>query len=930
MRAAALPLTLRLALVWEAVLFWCHFCPGGSGLAPVVCQAAVQPGAQECDSEHAMLLLQQQQLFWAAKEWQPAACWVQTGPMLNRQQQARCRCLTTRTHHILALGSAAELTCTGVWLGCPGTCLPRQLHDMRPGRPACVWSAPFQMPLCTAHTPVLHAPGRSVPSCHSALLQVGHMLQLLGQPRDVLELSYCLGPPSEGSTRGSIAGSRLPAAQPSEAGRTASGAAAEVAATPQRLAAPHLAPAQGAVLPIEAAACPGAHPQRPAAPLLAPAAPPPSLTTRRQSHLPEALPELTLEDGSMPHAAEAGPEADAQECCAAACGRIPPRAAGSQQNSRPGPGQLQGSGAQQQQGQGALLAPETVHMSPLMKQQSELLDALPDMELGMDLDAAAEGPAAAAAPYGAAAAAEASSDALAERGAARGRQGWQAPADRGGAVAMQLSFGHAGGSRGDPAAQHAQGAVGPAEGSQPAASQGTGGAGGQGSAGGGFCFARSPLQPRVATQVSSPARDLVPRDRRPKRKRSARRLLGSGPGQEMLGNEVEQVGGGLHSRCPSMQFAVVLELGLCHGLPLAAFCGAGRWLHLSRGKVLSEMCCRLIVNAAHSLRLEDSPACRWCAPPPCCVTALARTWCSRDLEGRQSLYSHSVSLMQAPPSICSPDESVSSKRCKLHGTSGPSGGDLSCRGPPKAGGKLPSPMSRAAAPPSKASAAAESTPLDSGNAGAAQGDAGTAAQPQQDPAHQADASGRPAGRKGGLAEAPALPAEAGDPPHPPDRWPATKMRTRRARQKQSSRQQEPAGGQQGASDGPAARPRSATDEQAGSLPAGPGRGSSPDVGASEDTRAPALGGNGSIMPSRAGSPPRAPHPHHQELVGPVAPSERWQANPGSAMQPDAGDAAAAADVVEQGVRQRACLVPSPPSAECTPCPRPCLGICASG
>lgn len=390
------------------------------------------------------------------------------------------------------------------------------------------------------------------------LLQVGHMLQLLGQPRDVLELSYCLGLPSEESTLGSNACSELPAAQPSEAGGTALGAAAEAAATPQRLAAPPLAPAQGAVLPFEAAAGPAATPQQLAASLLAPAAPPPSLTTRRLSHMPEALPDLTPDEGSLPQAAHtAAPEAHAQECSATRSGGGPPGAAGSHQQSRPGAGQPQGSGGQQQQGQRVLLAPETLHMSPLMKQQSELLDALPDMELGMDLDAAAGGPAAAAAPHGAAAAAGASSDALAEHGTARARQGWQVPANRGGAVAMQLRFGHAGGSGDDPAAQHTRGAVGPAEGSQPAAFQGTGGgAGGEGSAGGGFCFARSPLQPRVATQVTSPARDLVPSDRRrAKRKRSAQRLLGSGPGQGVLGSEVEQVGGVLHSRWPCMRAA---------------------------------------------------------------------------------------------------------------------------------------------------------------------------------------------------------------------------------------------------------------------------------------------------------------------------------------------------------------------------------------
>ena len=354
----------------------------------------------------------------------------------------------------------------------------------------CTWLQCPPMLLCTAHT--------------LRLLQVGHMLQLLGQPRDVLELSYCLGPPSEVSTLGSIACSRLPAAQPSEAGGAASGAAAEAAANPQRLAAP----------------------------LLAPAAPPLSRTTMRQSHLPEALPESTLDEGSLPQAAHgAGPDADAQGCCAAPSGGILPGLAGSQQRSCPNPGQLEGSGAQQQQGQRALLAPEPLHMSPLMKQQSELLDALPDMELGMDLEVAAGGLPAAAAPHGAA-------------------------ANRGGAVAMQLTFGHAGDSRDDPAALHTQGAVGPAEGRQPAASQGTGGPGGQGSAGGGFCFARSPLQPRVATQVTSPAGDLVPRDRRPaKRKRSAQRLLGSGPGQGVLGNEVEQVGRSLQRRCPAMRAA---------------------------------------------------------------------------------------------------------------------------------------------------------------------------------------------------------------------------------------------------------------------------------------------------------------------------------------------------------------------------------------
>ena len=367
-----------------------------------------------------------------------------------------------------------------------------------------------------------------VPLCCSALhgtlllLQVGHMLQLLGQPGDILELSYCLGPPSEESTLGSSAGGRLQAAQPSEAGVTSSGAGAEAAATPQRLAAPPRASVQGAVLPSEAAAGPAANPQRLAA--------------------------------SLP-------------------------------------------------------APETVHLSPLMKQQSELLNALPDMELGMELDAAAEGPAAAAAPRGAAAAAEARSDALAERGTARARQDWEAPASRGGAVAMQLSFGHAGGGRDDPAAQHTRGAVGPAEGSQPAAFQGTGGAGGEGSAGGGFCFARSPLQPRVAPQVSSPARDLGPRDRRRgKRKRGAQRLLGPGPGQGLLGSEVEQVGGRLHSHGPPMLFAEVLELGLCHGLPLATVLGGGLWPHVCSGTMLSEVCCRLIVNDICIPEILDSPA----------------------------------------------------------------------------------------------------------------------------------------------------------------------------------------------------------------------------------------------------------------------------------------------------------------------------------
>ena len=438
----------------------------------------------------------------------------------------------------------------------------RQLWAVGHGRPACSWSEPFQMPLYMAHTLALHAPGRKevfppmlLCTAHTLpLLQVGHMLQLLGQPRDVLELSYCLGPPSEVSTLGSIACSRLPAAPP-EAGGAASGAAAEAAATTQQLAAP----------------------------LLAPAAPPLSRTTRRQSHLPGALPESTLDEGSLPEAAHrAGPDDDAQDCCAAPSRGILPGPAGSQQRSRPNPGQLEGSGAQQQQGQRALLAPEALHMSPLMKQQSELLDALPDMELGVDLEVAAGGLPAAAAPHGAA-------------------------ANCGGAVAMQLTFGHAGDSRDDPAAQHTQGAAGPAEGSQPAAFQGTEGAGGQGSAGGGFCFARTPLQPRVATQVTSPAGDPVPRDRRPaKRKRSAQRLLGSGPGQGVLGTQADQVGGSLHSRCPSKRAAACdlpswLMLDLCHGSPRAAFFGAGRWLHAVAA------CCQRcaagsVLNAVQTLR----------------------------------------------------------------------------------------------------------------------------------------------------------------------------------------------------------------------------------------------------------------------------------------------------------------------------------------
>ena len=265
--------------------------------------------------------------------------------------------------------------------------------------------------------------------------------------------------------------------------------------------------------------------------------------------------------------------------------------------------------------------------------------------------------------------------------------------------------------------------------------------------------------------------------------------------------------------------------------------------------------------------------------------------------------------MQALPSICSPDESVSSKRCKLHRASGPSGGDLSSR-------NVPSPGPQAGASrSSKALAAAESAPQHSGDTGAAKGDAGPAAQPQQDPSHKADAYKRPAGSKGGLAEAPSLPVEAGDPPRP-ERWPAKRLRTRSARQKQSSHQQGPAGGQYGGSDTPAAPPRSATGGQAESLPSDPGHASSPDAGASEDNGAPALGGNGSIKPSMAGLPLRALHPDHQELAGLVAPFERQQARPGSAMQPDAGDAPAAAAAVERGARQHTCLAPGPPSAEC--------------
>ena len=256
--------------------------------------------------------------------------------------------------------------------------------------------------------------------------------------------------------------------------------------------------------------------------------------------------------------------------------------------------------------------------------------------------------------------------------------------------------------------------------------------------------------------------------------------------------------------------------------------------------------------------------------------------------------------MQAPPSTCSPDDSVSSKRCKLHRASGPSGGDLSSRGPPEAGGNLPAPRPRARAPCSKASVAAKSAQLHSGNAGAAKGDAGPAAHLQHDSAHQVDASGRPAGNKGALAEAPSLPAEAGDPPCPPDRWLATRVRTRSARQKQSSSQQGPAGGQQGGSDAPAAPRRSVAGRQGGSPSAAPGHGSLPDAGAGEDSGARALGGDGSSKPSRPGSLLRALHPHHQELTGLVAPLEGQQERNGSAMQPDTGDVPAAAHAVEQG------------------------------
>ena len=44
-----------------------------------------------------------------------------------------------------------------------------------------------------------------------------------------------------------------------------------------------------------------------------------------------------------------------------------------------------------------------------------------------------------------------------------------------------------------------------------------------------------------------------------------------------------------------MQSAEPIEAAVCHGLSLAAFIGAGRWLHVSCGQLLSEVCCRLIV-----------------------------------------------------------------------------------------------------------------------------------------------------------------------------------------------------------------------------------------------------------------------------------------------------------------------------------------------